>query len=186
MFLFLPYEGKAEDIIHKTRIVHGGEYIENVFYKGREVIARYKTSPKGDYDYSGEIPDGKIKFIDENTKTYGEEIYKKGKKNGVSKTYYENGELKAESYYFNGKILSSKEYYPDGKIRFEVNYEDARENTDSKENGEGKLYYPNGKLKYEWQITKSKRTGFKKSYNQDGGLRAEVYVDENGKTIEKR
>ena len=81
-------------------------------------------------------------------------------------------------------MLWKREYYNDGGIRLEVNYEDAREQTDNKERGAGRVYYRDGTIKYEWNLTNSEKIGFKKSYNQDGELRAAFYFDEHGQPVE--
>ena len=132
---------------------------------------------------SGEIP-GRVDFLDESKKTYGIEYYLQGKKSGPSRTYFADGRLNVEAYYQWGKLLWKREYYNDGGIRLEVNYEDAREQTDNKERGAGRVYYRDGTIKYEWNLTNSEKIGFKKSYSQDGELRAAFYFDEYGQPVE--
>ena len=41
-------------------------------------------------------------------------------KNGKGKEYYDDGKLKFEGEYFNGKKWNGKEYNKDGKIEFEI------------------------------------------------------------------
>ena len=187
MFILMhdPVLAQDPEVIRKTWIVRGSDYTQSVFYSGDKEIAQKKSSPRGVYEEQGQIPDGKVKFFNESNKTYGEEHYKRGKKDGPELTFYEMGELKVESNYKEGKLQNSKEYYKNGKLRFEVDYADARESGDPKEAGVGKLYFKDGTLKYEWNFTKSNRTGFRKSYNYNGELTFEAYYDENGRLIDK-
>lgn len=168
-------------VIRKTNVIRGSDYLENVFYIGNQEIARQKSSSQGILEESGQIPDGEAKFFDQYTHTYGNEHYWNGKKEGIARVYYEDGQLMSEGEYNSGKLVRNREYYPGGNLRFEVDYTDAREGKSTDEVGIGKLYYPNGQLKYEWYMTRHNPIGYKKSYNQDGSLRAEVYFDEQGK-----
>ena len=187
MILFLTSMAlvSAQEVTKKSRVVRGSDYIESVFYVGDKEVAREKTSNQGTYDQEGEIPGGKVMFFNETSKTHGEEYYNNGKKDGLSKIFYENGQLKNESQYKNGILLNEKEYYNDGQLRFEGNYEDARDYADNKEVGIGKLYFKNGILKYEWNFTKSENIAFRKSYNQNGELVYEARYDGDGKLIEE-
>jgi antitoxin component YwqK of YwqJK toxin-antitoxin module len=175
----------AQEVIRKTWLTPGRDFEESIFYIGEKEIAKQRSSGGVVYEHSGEIPDGKVKFFNYFKNTYGEEHYKNGKKHGLSKTYYPNGQLNLDVDYIDGKILMKREYYNDGAIRFEVNYEDARDYINEKEVGIGKLYYKDGTLKFEWNITNSNKIGFKKSYNRNGELTSEVYYDENGELLIK-
>lgn len=63
-----------------------------------------------EYDGSGEIAE-----------------FKNGKLNGVSKAYYENGNLKLEVNFKDGKKNGlSKEYYENGKLIGEANFKDDK------------------------------------------------------------
>ena len=174
----------AQEVVRKTKLIRGSDYYEDVFYSGDQELARQKTANRKILEQNGEIPDGKIKFIDESEHTYGEEYYKNGRRQGPASAYYEDGQLKIESYYKDGMMISSKEYYKNGTLRFEVNYEDARDDKKGdSEVGIGKLYFSNGTLRYEWDVTKSKKVGFKKAYNQNGELVYEAYYDADGQLI---
>ncbi len=182
----------GEKIVREDRLAPGRDYVESVFYfsdmptgsSPRADVARQKIVNGKVVESSGEIPEGKVDFVDESKKTYGTEYYIGGKKNGPSLTYFANGQLSVEAQYQWGKLLRKKEYYNDGNIRLDVNYEDAREQPDKKETGVGKVYYRNGVIKYEWSLTNSEKIGFKKSYSQDGALRAAFYFDEHGQPVE--
>jgi len=179
-----PRRKPGEIVIRKDRLSPGRDYQESVFYLRGIEVARQRIVNEKVVESSGEIPDGRVDFVNESKGTYGTEYYLQGKKSGPSLSYFPDGQLNIEAQYQWGKLLRKKEYYNDGNIRLEANYEDAREQSDKKETGIGKLYYKDGTLKYEWNLTNSEKTGFKKSYNQDGELRAAFYFDEQGQPIE--
>ncbi len=172
------------DVIRKTRVQRGGDFTENIFYVGEVVIAAQKVYVNGTIEETDQIPDGKVKFEDEYEQTYGEEYYENGKKHGSVTVYYNSGKLKSEQLYQYGQLMKNKEYYENGSVRFEVDYSNAITGIDQKESGIGKLYYPNGLLKYEWNHTTTQNEGYKRSYNQDGTLRAESKFDSQGHFIE--
>ena len=58
--------------------------------------------------------------------------YKKGKRNGKGKEYYNNNKLKFEGEYIDGKKITGKEYDTEGNIILIL------------ENNKGKEYYSNG------------------------------------------
>ena len=172
------------EVVRKTRVQRARDSIENIFYVGEEIIVTQKVYADGKIEQDGKIPDGRVKFYDEYEQTYGEEYYSYGKKHGRVLTYYQDGKLKSEAEYRYGRIIKNKEYYPQGRVRFEVDYSDALPGGDQKESGIGKLYYSDGTLKYEWNLTLTNKGGYKRSYNQDGTLRAESKFDEYGRLIE--
>lgn len=176
----------AQEVVRKTKLIRGSDYYEDIFYSGNQELARQKTTGQKILEQSGKIPEGRVKFIDEAEHAYGEEYYEDGQREGLARTYYEDGRLKMESYYKQGNLLKSKEFYKNGNLRLELNYEDARDN--EKKDGEvgvGKLYFSDGILRYEWNLTKSQKKGFKKAYNHNGELVSEVYYDADGKPIPK-
>jgi len=182
-FLLIGISNAPAEVICKTQVIRGQDYIESVFFDGDKEVARVKQSPSGVISAEGEIPDGPVNFVDSYKKTHGEESYRSGKKHGYSRTFYENEKLKKESYYMNGQLLMEKEYYPDGKLRFEVDYSDARDGVGSNETGIGKLYHQNGALKYEWNFTRSSPEAFRKTYTQEGVLRFATYYDSANQLI---
>lgn len=187
---------RAQD--KKPKILKGGEVIRearlspdrkieiSVFYQGGVEIARYKYANGKVYDLIGEIPDGKVQFINKSNETYGVEFYRNGKRHGAAKVFYRDDQLKQELEYQYGKLLTNKEYYHDGIVRMEVDYSDARgaSNKDDPEVGIGKVYTRHGTVKFEWFLVNSEPVGFKKSYDQNGVLMDEVYFDEYGQIIE--
>ena len=171
---------QAGDVIKKTRIERGHDYEESIFYLNSREIAREKISKEG-VQATGVIPDGKVKIINTFNNCYGEEHYKNGKREGMSRIYYPNGKLKLEAEYIAGKIQTYKEYYTNNNLSEEIDYRDARHRPGDKEVGVGKVYYMDGTLKYEWSVTNSNRIDYKKSYNQDGQLRYEADFDSQGR-----
>ena len=170
-------EKHKQAIIKRVALSPGRDFEEGLFYLGENVIARQKIVNGKIVSQTGKIPDGKIKFYDKLARSYGEEFYRDGKIHGKAKTFFEAGNIKEESQYINGKLQKMKEYYNNGKLRFEVDYSNAREHKGQKEIGVGKLYYKNGTLRYEWSLTNSASKGYKKSYNKEGKLISSIYYD---------
>lgn len=180
-----PHRRKpGKTTVRKDRFSPGRDYLESIYYLNEEEIARQKIVNEKVIESSGEIPEGRVDFVNESQKTYGTEHYRRGKKNGSSLTYFNDGRLNIEAHYQWGKLLRKKEYYNNGDPRLEISYEDARTNVASKEAGDGKVYYKNGIVKYEWHFTQSDKVGYQRSYNPDGALRAAFYFDENGQPVE--
>ena len=64
-----------------------------------------------------------------------------GKKNGESKSYWENGQLSVIQFYIDGKKNGIyKEYYDNGQLKGICSY------IDDKRNGECRTYWPSGQL----------------------------------------
>lgn len=95
-----------------------------------------------------------------------EEIdYKNGVKNGVSREYYESGELEQEFNFINGLCSGPcKMFYKNGQLNFQSNY-----NNNGKLEGKTKHYFKNGLLHEErfYQNNKSKKV---KKYFLDGSI----------------
>ncbi len=160
-------------------------YYENVFFMDEQEIARFKNSGEKRFDFTGEIPDGKVKFTNTFDGSFGEERYLNNERNGPFTEYYSGGELKREAKYRDGKVLSSKEYFIDGKVKLEQNFEDALISAENKEVGTGKAYYRDGTLMYEWNITNRTDLRYARSYNIKGKLVEEKQFDALGKLTKK-
>lgn len=195
------YRKRGQIISRKDRLSLNRDHVESIFYLQEKEIARQKIADGETIESFGEIPDGKIHFVNESKETHGTEYYSGGRKDGPSQTYFADGKLSEEAYYRGGHLLWKKEYYSDGGLRLELDYQDARRPdrdeceasptggceaspTGGKEVGTGKVYFRDGTLKYEWHLTNSDKTGYKKSYSQDGQLRAALYFDEQGQLVE--
>jgi len=99
------------------------------------LLAQQCQLPGGDSDVK------KIYFPD--GKTLRQVIeFKKGKKNGYMKEYYDNGVLKAQHFYINDTLNdTSAFYYKDGRLKSFQFYKNKRKHGCWKEyNKEGKLY----------------------------------------------
>lgn len=86
---------------------------------------------------------------------------------------YEDGQIKSEATYVNGKRESvRKEYHKNGQIKREEIYKDG------KRNGGWKRYYENGKLKEKGLYKDGKRNGVWMLYDENETLKEEgVYKD---------
>ena len=180
----IRYRKRGQIISRKDRLSLNRDHVESIFYLQEKEIAWQKIADGETIESSGEIPNGKIHFVNESKETHGTEYYSGGRRDGPSQTYFADGKLNEEAYYRGGRLLWKKEYYSDGGLRLELDYQDARHYKDEKEMGTGKVYFRDGTLKYEWHLTNSDKTGYKKSYDQDGQLRAALYFDEQGQPVE--
>ena len=79
---------------------------------------------------------------------------------------YVKGETKA----FTGII---KSYYDNGALKEDIPYKDG------KENGIAKGYYPNGNLEAEISSKDNKLEGLSKTYHENGNLRTEINYKDN-------
>lgn len=88
-------------------------------------------------------------------------------KNGAFKSYYENGKVKSDETYKNGrKIGICKYYYENGKLQYEESYNDngiAR--------GIFNSYYNGGQLESSYTYQDGQKHGVFKEYYEDGKLR---------------
>jgi hypothetical protein len=95
----------------------------------------------------------------------------KRKKNGLQKSYYENGQIKLEENWKDDKKDGlQKSYYENGQIKLEENWKDH------KKDGLQKSYYENGQLEEESTYKNDKEIGLVKSYYQNGQLALEGNV----------
>ena len=127
------------------------------------------------------------KFYNEAGKVTVETIYKKGKKNGVRKSYYEK-ETVEENYVEDVKSGLTKYYYPDGKLMRTVNYENDLEQGISKEYAEdgtiiSLIEYKRGMVVSREYINRKDKNGLKqgpwKFYYDNGILKLEgAYVND--------
>ena len=97
-----------------------------------------------------------------------EHNYEDGKLDGLSKEYFENGQLKYIHNYKNGEYHGLlKGYYIDGKLKYEFNYKN------DKKDGLCKDYFENGQLKFEGNYKEGKLDGLCKDYFENGQLKFE-------------
>ncbi len=112
-------------------------------------------------------PNGKLKF---------EWHYKDGKREGISRLYFEGNvlaesleesKIKAEAHFKNGKLDgTTREYFESGVLKEEAHFKDG------KPHGITRLYTENGLLQYEWTYENGKLIR-RKRYDSQGNLEAE-------------
>jgi antitoxin component YwqK of YwqJK toxin-antitoxin module len=82
----------------------------------------------------------------------------------TTKVYYsESNAVKKVSVYYFGELVSVKGYYENGNLKGEINYKNG------KPEGVWKNYHENGDLKNEVNYKDGKFEGVRKSYNQQNG-----------------
>jgi hypothetical protein len=94
---------------------------------------------------------------------------KSGKKNGLIKTYYDNGAIRAEVSYKDGKKNGiARDYYKNGKIHIEIPY------VNGIKHGTSKMFYETGQLFRTTEYDSGRMHGWQKKYREDGMLSAEI------------
>lgn len=109
-----------------------------------------------------------------------EEMYSKGKNDGIIKYYSNNGKQNEEFVYKNGVLQEYKAFAPDGKIIYQ-NKKDGRNNYDLV------LFHPNGNKRREGKIVNGLSEGVWKNYHFNGYITDEVKYTadkKDGKSIE--
>jgi antitoxin component YwqK of YwqJK toxin-antitoxin module len=161
-----------------------------IYYTNGVEAARETTgSRNGPKIRTGVIPEGVIRQYD-HKKLVAEWTYKKGKPEGLSKTYFENGRLNEVCPYKDGKkngllrryreygILIGEYHYKNGMLDGLSTEYDENEQLQWKAfykngvpDGLWNSYYENGRLKEESTYRDGKLTGPPKSYDENGKLR---------------
>ena len=89
---------------------------------------------------------------------------------GVQKDYWENGQLKSELRYKDGKLNGESVWYtPDGRVMTRAFY------LDDTLNGRYQRFYPNGTLEVECWYKNGQRDSVYHSYSEKGKLALEEY-----------
>jgi len=84
---------------------------------------------------------------------------------GVVRDRYEDGQLKFEYNYKDGKKDGlHRGWYEDGQLKFEDNYKDG------KKDGLCRVWYENGQLRLEWNYKDGKEDGLHRLWYEDGQL----------------
>jgi len=97
---------------------------------------------------------------------------------GLAKYYYDNGDLKGEVEYFNGKREGWHRHYTVGEIvESRIHYKNDLED------GEAYWYYPNGKLKSKSRWIDGKNYGNLFVYYENGSMKAYNCKDHFGNTL---
>ena len=127
--------GKVKKYDFLGNLIFEGEYLNGIKWNGK------KYDEKNNIIY--EINNGKGNIKKKGFIQYGYSIFIGEYLKGETKEYYENGQLKFEGEYLNGKRNGEgKEYYEDGKLKFEGEYIKG-------ERRRGKEYDESGNLIFE-------------------------------------
>ena len=120
------------------------------------------------YKKEEEKPYSGIVTITEEDKIIKKEVYENGKLNSA-KGYYENGNIKWESTSYKDRKLDgiSRIYYDNGQLKMETNYKDGEKD------GIEKGYQENGKIIAELNYKNDCLHGTSKFYDKNGNLEHE-------------
>lgn len=110
-----------------------------------------------------------------------EETYNNDVKNGLSKTYYEDGKMYAETSYLNNKKNGlEKLYFPNGTLKQQTNYQNDIPT------GRYKLFYENGKLEITGEYDNyGNKVGIWFSYDQNGVIKDQIKYEKGRPTGKK-
>ncbi|HDN26260.1 MAG TPA: toxin-antitoxin system YwqK family antitoxin [Thioploca sp.] len=100
--------------------------------------------------------------------------YRGSKLHGITKEFYETGEIKAELLYRVGKLFAKKAFRRDGNLEYELKYEDGKKQETQI------AYYATGELFRQHTLINGQREGLEYDYYRDGQTKAERNY-ENGK-----
>ena len=158
-----------------------GEFKNNLFH-GQ---GKY-TWNNGDI-FNGEFKEGLENGFGKKIYPYGiidEGIWENGilitNTNNVVKEYHENGQLRSETNYKDGKEEGlCNIYHENGQLMFEIYYENG------KKEGLDRWYYRNGQLRSDGNCKDDEREGLWKWYNVDGKLRTETNYKDGERISEK-
>jgi len=127
------------------------------------------------FDKKGKL-DGVARSYYGNGQIKVEANFKGGKAEGISMKYHDNGALMAEEHYRNGVLLSQKGYDKkgalEGFVREYFSSGPLRTETDFKE-GMHREYHRSGSLKVDARFKDKKPHGLVKEYYEDGTIAAE-------------
>ena len=160
-------------------------FFVNIIFSDGQEVARFKSDGEKVFDVEGSIPDGKISFENVSEKTYGNEYFFDGQRDGLYQEYLNDGRLRFEKNYARGKVMTLKEFFDSGSLRMEVDYRDALW-IDDDETGKGRVFLNNGILIYEWHMTMNDPNRYKKAYNHSGDLVEVRYFDSQGKLVSQK
>ena len=150
---YLFAQEKEEVIGKATKFYSDGSLQEITYYVNGKEVAREIWNKEGEVtEVIGKIPDGLVKYHENDRQAEAEFNFKNNKRNGLFKIYYDNGRLKFEGNY--------KDNRPDGII---------------------KEYSKNGNLLSEENYKNGKLDGFSNWYGEDGKLKTAEFYSPDGK-----
>jgi antitoxin component YwqK of YwqJK toxin-antitoxin module len=145
------------------KIIFGGKQTD--YYRAFTIHGDVDSHTE--YELSDSLPDGEYAFYNDLDTTYlmYEVGFKKAKLHGYYRSYYDNRQLKEETFYKAGKKQFSKQFYKNGKLKEENTIPYFDYNSD----GTAKLYYPSGQL--EEMFVHKHNHGKLISYYESGQIR---------------
>ena len=118
--------------------------------------------------YIGKLKEGLWVYSDKGAKV-AEETYKNGKKEGVSKSFYKNGNLSEEKHWKNDVENGAwRQYYINGKKRLETRIDNGIRNAVYY------VYYQNGMLEIRGQYKNDRMEGKWIYYDKKGKLKKQI------------
>jgi len=147
------------------------DYLSSEYTMGSALVLEpsevVKTN-RGGFFYMSRVGDGLIKEYHDNGQLKSEITYKDGKKNGPYTWYWDNGNISDQGAYKDGKLDGPiKVYYYTGELQIEGVLKDRQKV------GIVRGYYKNGQLKSEGTYRNDERNGPLKSYFENGKLRSD-------------
>ena len=147
------------------------DYLSSEYTMGSALVLEpsevVKTN-RGGFFYMSRVGDGLIKEYHDNGQLKSEITYKNGKENGPYTWYWDNGNISDQGAYKDGKLDGPiKVYYYTGELQIEgvLKYRQKV--------GIVRGYYKNGQLKSEGTYRNDERNGPLKSYFENGKLRSD-------------
>jgi antitoxin component YwqK of YwqJK toxin-antitoxin module/tetratricopeptide (TPR) repeat protein len=150
--------------------------------------------PDGSVEYKarlvkGKIQDPVVRVMREGNILATEIHFANGERDGVTKSYYDNGKLSDETTYRSGKREGrSVSYHANGQVHYILNYRD------DKLDGPYQEFDENGKLTERGEYHKGRKTGQEESFTPDGRIYGTItyrkdrpvayqYTDEEGHVL---
>ena len=151
------------------------EYYENNNMMAEEVYDGGQLIIQKRFDRNGKLNDVARRYY-QNGQIRIEAGFREGKPEGITREYHENGSLMAEEYYRNGTLISKKGYDTSGMLMtcLKEYYDNGhmRNETDFHE-GIYKEYFRSGAIKIDARFKDKKPHGLIKEYYEEGILAAE-------------
>ncbi len=115
---------------------------------------------------------GNLKGYYQNGELKSDVKYLNGKKEGVEEVYYNNGVLQTHRIYSKGvKIDVHRGWWPDGSSKFEYHFD-----KEGRYDGTVKEWYTNGQLLRDFNYTSGKEAGRQQMFRSNGAIRANYEV----------
>jgi len=178
------YDNETGDVESESNYEDGRQLNNTLYYRNNESTTEYKYDRNGNLEnqtskhytdkkltavsvFTGKKKVKEINYSDLDSAEYSEE---EKTENIVSriygcwqavcvKNYYDDGEIKSEARYKDGKLNGSiKEYYANGNLKREWNYKDGQLD------GLDKSYFENGDIWIEKNYKNGKLNGLRKAY----------------------